>query len=380
MKFNKKNILFKMMFTVLLVFMCFSVCDVEAATVCLAPEKNNCAKSGYKDTIAGVCSYSVPWSDGTMDIDVNELGTAMRVSGVLVTPSDLSEKKVFSYDDTNKSVYCPHKAYACKINYGTYFSMSKQECEEKKSKIGANEKIEKFETVEIAYAGGSHSQSYNYDVKNQKCVGTDDKTLFQAYLLASFLDGANAWSEENDKYLAALEKYVKDATESKTNFCSENALDPIRTVIKKYEEVVSKDPNAPQNSKTNIKKQVDDIEKNIDEIKKYTLSNKADIKILTGDLKKCEDLISEDLMYIINLVLKIIQIGGPILLIIFIAIDFAQVVISNDKDAMNKAVSKAIKRGLAAIALFFIPYLVSLILEWLNTYSTAGINATNCIK
>ena len=346
MKFNKKNILFKMMFTVLLVFMCFSVCDVEAATVCLAPEKNNCAKSGYKDTIAGVCSYSVPWSDGTMDIDVNELGTAMRVSGVLVTPSDLSEKKVFSYDDTTKSVYCPHKAYACKINYGTYFSMSKQECEEKKSKIGANEKIEKFETVEIAYAGGSHSKSYNYDVKNQKCVGTDDKTLFQAYLLASFLDGANAWSEENDKYLAALEKYVKDATESKTN----------------------------------IKKQVDDIEKNIDEIKKYTLSNKADIKILTGDLKKCEDLISEDLMYIINLVLKIIQIGGPILLIIFIAIDFAQVVISNDKDAMNKAVSKAIKRGLAAIALFFIPYLVSLILEWLNTYSTAGINATNCIK
>ena len=73
MKFNKKNILFKMMFTVLLVFMCFSVCDVEAATVCLAPEKYNCAKSGYKDTIAGVCSYSVPWSDGTMDIDVNEL-------------------------------------------------------------------------------------------------------------------------------------------------------------------------------------------------------------------------------------------------------------------------------------------------------------------
>ena len=45
--------------------------------------------------------------------------------------------------------------------------------------------------------------------------------------------------------------------------------------------------------------------------------NKADIKIPTGDLKKCEDLISEDLMYIINLVLKIIQIGGPILLIIF---------------------------------------------------------------
>ena len=74
-------------------------------------------------------------------------------------------------------------------------------------------------------------------------------------------------------------------------------------------------------------------------------------------------MIDEDLKEVLQLALKIIRIVAPILLIIFTTVDFSQAVISQDKDIMKKAVSKVIKRAIAAIAVFFIPLLVSLLLN-----------------
>ena len=74
-------------------------------------------------------------------------------------------------------------------------------------------------------------------------------------------------------------------------------------------------------------------------------------------------MIDEDLKEVLQLALKIIRIVAPILLIIFATVDFSQAVISQDKDIMKKAVSKVIKRAIAAIAVFFIPLLVSLLLN-----------------
>lgn len=346
MKFNKRNILFKVMFAVLMAFICFSVCDVKATIV------------------ASECEYE--FDNKTIDklfIDKNQKvksssGGTLEVGGNTDITSAL------------KSGKCLEKIY----------------------------KVIQVTTHNTSYFSNADDASYfNNNLTNSVLtVGTlksttkcDDgaEVFVQIDALMKTMTKSGGWSKEGDKIAESLNKYVERETNKYTTndtneikFCDEEVIDAINQAMKSYNDAVSKDPDAPQNSKNTIKKQTEEVEKNTETLKKYILSNKTNVKIPTGDLKKCEDLISEDLMYIINLVLKIIQIGGPILLIIFIAIDFAQVVISNDKDAMNKAVSKAIKRGLAAIALFFIPYLVSLILEWLNTYSTAGINATNCIK
>lgn len=346
MKFNKRNILFKVMFAVLMAFMCFSVCDVKATIV------------------ASECEYE--FDNKTIDklfIDKNQKvksssGGTLEVGGNTDITSAL------------KSGKCLEKLY----------------------------KVIQVTTHNTSYfSNADDASTFNKNLTNSVLtVGTlksttkcDDgaEVFVQIDALMKTMTKSGGWSKEGDKIAESLNKYVERETNKYTTndtneikFCDEEVIDAINQAMKSYNDAVSKDPDAPQNSKNTIKKQTEEVEKNTETLKKYILSNKTNVKIPTGDLKKCEDLISEDLMYIINLVLKIIQIGGPILLIIFIAIDFAQVVISNDKDAMNKAVSKAIKRGLAAIALFFIPYLVSLILEWLNTYSTAGINATNCIK
>ena len=87
----------------------------------------------------------------------------------------------------------------------------------------------------------------------------------------------------------------------------------------------------------------------------------------------CEQLLDSDLQLIIEKGLTWIQIIAPIILIILTSIDFGQAVISQDQDAMKKATSKVVKRFIAAIALFFIPTLVKVIMGWAGFFDTCGL-------
>lgn len=80
----------------------------------------------------------------------------------------------------------------------------------------------------------------------------------------------------------------------------------------------------------------------------------------------CNRIINDDLKAVIQTVLLWTRILIPILLIILVAVDFSQAVISQDQDAIKKAISKTIKRSIAALAVFFIPFLVSLMLNWVE--------------
>ncbi len=92
----------------------------------------------------------------------------------------------------------------------------------------------------------------------------------------------------------------------------------------------------------------------------------------------CEHLLDEDLKKVINLVMDIVRIAAPILLIVLTAVDFAQVVISQDQDAMKKAISKVIKRAIAALALFFIPLFVKVMINWIDTSEYFNPENVNC--
>ena len=88
--------------------------------------------------------------------------------------------------------------------------------------------------------------------------------------------------------------------------------------------------------------------------------------------KTCSALLDDDLEKVLKWALAVVRIGAPIVLIVMITIDFGQAVISNDQDAVKKATSKAIKRIIAALALFFIPYIVELLLDMI------GITGGSC--
>ena len=72
-------------------------------------------------------------------------------------------------------------------------------------------------------------------------------------------------------------------------------------------------------------------------------------------------------------VFPIIQIGIPILLILFGSLDLGKAVISNDDKEIKGATTKLIKRALIALAVFFIVIFVKLVFGWLGKTNTTDI-------
>ena len=72
----------------------------------------------------------------------------------------------------------------------------------------------------------------------------------------------------------------------------------------------------------------------------------------------------------------IIQIGIPILLIVMGTIDLGKAVMSSDDKEIKGATGKLIKRAIAAVAVFFVTTIVSLLMG-LFTKSNTNIEGTN---
>ncbi len=66
-------------------------------------------------------------------------------------------------------------------------------------------------------------------------------------------------------------------------------------------------------------------------------------------------------------VFPIVQIGIPILLIVFGTIDLGKAVISSDEKEVKQAQSRLIKRCIYAAAIFFIVTLVTLVMSLVST-------------
>ena len=68
-------------------------------------------------------------------------------------------------------------------------------------------------------------------------------------------------------------------------------------------------------------------------------------------------------------VFPIIQIGVPILLILIGSIDLGKAVLSSDDKEIKGAVGKLVKRAIAAVAVFFVATIVSLVM---GMFSSSG--------
>lgn len=76
-------------------------------------------------------------------------------------------------------------------------------------------------------------------------------------------------------------------------------------------------------------------------------------------LVDCSDL--NPIVQLLKAVIKIIQWGIPIVLIIFIIIDLAKAAIASKEDEMKKAQDLAIKRAIYALVIFLVPWLVGVV-------------------
>lgn len=89
--------------------------------------------------------------------------------------------------------------------------------------------------------------------------------------------------------------------------------------------------------------------------------------IIKENKDKCNKVLDDDFTNIVNNIMVIFYIIGPILLIVFGTIDYSKVVISSDKDSLKKANQRFFKRLIATILLFLSPAFTNLIISLNNS-------------
>lgn len=77
-------------------------------------------------------------------------------------------------------------------------------------------------------------------------------------------------------------------------------------------------------------------------------------------------------------ILAIVQWGVPILLIIMGSIDLGKAVLASDDKEIKGATSKLIKRAIAAVAVFFIPMIVNLLISMVADSGTKNGDFISC--
>lgn len=97
-------------------------------------------------------------------------------------------------------------------------------------------------------------------------------------------------------------------------------------------------------------------------------------------LNLCEGEFME-FMKFLNTVLTIFKIVIPLLLIIFGMIDLGKAVVSSDEKAIKSSTSSLIKKLIAALVIFFLPTIVSAIINLTGEKDDAGdpIGSSKCV-
>ena len=97
----------------------------------------------------------------------------------------------------------------------------------------------------------------------------------------------------------------------------------------------------------------------------------ADSKPILGDP---ED--ENSVAWLVQLILNIVKVAGPILVVLLSSVDFIMVIINSDNDKFQKAQKKLITRLILALLLFLIPVIVEIILSvfGITGSATAGIH------
>ena len=79
--------------------------------------------------------------------------------------------------------------------------------------------------------------------------------------------------------------------------------------------------------------------------------------------ESCNGILTPGAYQLLQDALNIIRIAAPALLIVLCAIDLGTAVVSDDKDVLKKSASRVIRRCLAAIAIFFVPLIVEVLIN-----------------
>lgn len=80
----------------------------------------------------------------------------------------------------------------------------------------------------------------------------------------------------------------------------------------------------------------------------------------------------QDPAYYLQFLFNLVKYAALILLFVLTAVEFGKAMVSNNQDAMKKAINNTFKRIIIAIIIFFLPILIEFIFQLLGIYSAEG--------
>lgn len=90
-------------------------------------------------------------------------------------------------------------------------------------------------------------------------------------------------------------------------------------------------------------------------------------------VKLCQGILGEDLTALLKDALRLMQIAGPILVIIMTIIDLIKATANGGKDDLSKVGKKTVKRLIYAVLLFLIPTILNWVFSIFGIYGVCGI-------
>ena len=96
---------------------------------------------------------------------------------------------------------------------------------------------------------------------------------------------------------------------------------------------------------------------------------------ITVNAASCEGLFGGELIGEVGNILELIRWAAIIILTLLTSLDFAKAVFSDSKDGLNKAKDNFLKRVVAALIIFFAPYIVTLIMKFIDDFSISDAQA-----
>ena len=393
----KKNILLILMF----ISMFFIGSNDAEALECKANQKKctpsaveEYLKTTYEDSEL-LCLYKVTLkkNDYYTYIYYNPIETKIYAGSTLgsfngnapISKSDNAWMLGNSYEQLTENFVCPTNSYLDNnaINE-VCFDNGNGECKNNGEKLGVgtnfnkttNSKLEKDNAIaykktktscdKANYEGYDNVCTYiNYDDKSMTEINLfykNNETLVKYKIFNSYMELYNKNNESIKKISGSTNYYNYIKYSSLNGECPSKiySLDydkviPVKTYYKEWYVNYS---DIPQDIK-------------LSKIKAYGLlvdcKNDEPSSTIPSDKEEtCETLINEEIREYINIIMSAIRIGVPILLIGLVTYDFATAVLAGDEKAVNNARTKAIKRIIIAVIIFFVPTLLNLIFDLVN--------------
>ena len=316
------------------------------------------------------CNYTVKvtvvadGNGGATIAESSEEDTTNAPCGALSVENNLAAQNFVS--ESSQTLTCPNVYYAITQTNGG--KGQKYTLQSEKPKVGYAVEFSQLETNNKPFKTSAEnvSKSCQFQAKDTSTgknvatvtITTDGKTITNMSatngyeINSNFIPDASKFvNSEGELYCPSDEFHVSCGASGNNKFCT----------IQDSQEGTLLSPTESEEVKD-----ADDLKNDID-------ANGFEVLETVGDCGMLSEILPE-----IETILFYIQIAAPIMLIIFGCIDFTVPILSNDKDALQKAFSKFVKRCIVTIVIFFTPPIIEWLLGILNDATASATDATLC--